>query len=320
LWDPRAAALGRLVPTGWVDLRTVFKADCRHNHHVNLAGSMFHFEVIAHTRTGRFIFQVHDEAEARRWLRCMEAALLESRAIEARHRQEALAAAELDHAHAERGIGGKVIRVEAPRVRSSCSSASSSYVSAPESSRRAERLKAIWERCLRSAIHGQPPQVFQEMFQLYDESGDYMMQVSELRVLLKELLWVRKNQLERTKRYLEDIHGSDDVTCSQAELDARLELGRLAQDLNAHYSFLNKDGFTSRAQIIQSSLDISSDGLLSEGEFVRGAPELILPGKELWMEARFYERVGALLGRQERHRSVESALDECEDEGGCVQH
>merc|ERR1712051_1151788 len=97
---------------------------------------------------------------------------------------------------------------------------------------------------------------------------------------------------------------------SAAELDFRAELGKLAKELTAHYNFLSKDGYRARALLLRSSLDTSHDGFLSKGEFVRGAPELVLPGRELWMEAKFYERVGLRLEMEAKMRGEE---DDSED-------
>lgn len=316
LWDPRAAERGHLVPAGWLDLRSIMEADARI---VGMSGfrSTFQFEVVAHTKTGRFLIQVQTQIDAAMWVRCMQAALVESRTLQMRHQKEALDAAELDHAHAEQGHAGKVFRVEAPIQRGGSSRSGSvcsdPYIAiAPE---RAKILKDLWSRCLRAAIHGAPPRsVFHELFRLYDDSGDHMLQVQEMETLLRELLHVRRETLRQAQE--EQLQGGD-VTASKADVQDLAELGKLAKELNTHYDFLRKEGHRARAVLLNSSLDTSHDGFVMEGEFVRGAPELVLPGKELWMEAKFYQRAGARLARKAKQRGEE---DDSEDEGGCVQH
>lgn len=316
LWDERAADRGHLFPVGWLDLRSVMAPQYRRAG-MDSFQSTFQFEVIAHTKTGRFLFEVPTESDAAMWVHCMNAALVEGRTLEMKHHQAALAAAEMDDAYAGVGVVGKRHYVEAPMPRSNYSGSECSEPYIEVSAARAAVLKSIWVKCLRCAIHGQTPQVFQEMFRLYDDNSDYMLQVEELEVLLKELLWVRRETLRQAREEQMQDGRRAQHGLSKLDFDERAEVGKLAKELDAHYEFLRKDGYRSRALVLQSALDTSHDGYLTEGEFVRGAPELILPGRELWMEAKFYERAGAQLARRAKLRGEDC---DSEDEGGCVQH
>lgn len=94
------------------------------------------------------------------------------------------------------------------------------------------------------------------------------------------------------------------------------QVGTLAKSLTKHYNnMLQGSGFRSRALVLRSALDTSHDGHVCKGEFLRNGPELLLPGKELRMEARYYELVGKMMEKQARLRGED---EESEDEGGCV--
>mmetsp|Transcript_100372 Transcript_100372/g.259228 ORF Transcript_100372/g.259228 Transcript_100372/m.259228 type:complete len:144 (+) Transcript_100372:1-432(+) len=142
-----------------------------------------------------------------------------------------------------------------------------------------------------------------------------------MKIMLMELLVVRKQELERVLE--EELERA--LTPERVLLDADTELGhykRLVKDLGdklkAHYKrLLTPKHFKSRASFFWTQLDISLDGMVTRGEFERRASEVLLPTKELQMEANFYEECTKAMNRA---RKEDGQRQEAEHhEGGCVQ-
>lgn len=308
VYEPHAAEQGLLFPAGWLDLRTVREVERRMAQ--GSLSNMFPYEILAHTVNGCFMFQVATKEDAIAWISCIETALVEARVQAQNHREEAQEHAyDIEHAVQQPDVAGRVLRVQEQVQR---------RTEVAVDSRRAQALKELWFKCLRSTMHGQQPQVFDELFTLYDNNGDGNMQVGELTTVLKELVAVRRSALELAQNdQSEDDPRLSLLGFADADLSSRMELNRLAKELAAHYEYVLKDGFQSRAFLLHSWMDTSHDGLVTQAEFVRGAAAVLLPARELLMEAKFYAKVGAHMERQARARGED---DDSEDEGGCLMH
>jgi len=299
-YDPVAEEHGHIYPVAWVDMRLVQDVAGR-----PARGGV---EVLMHTRTGRMTFWVHTDDEANRWIQCIMAASVENQMAMFERRREAkdLDFVERSATSGQARVRGKAVRVaEQEEVRET--------VHVPPY--RQQALRQLWKRCLTTVSQGDRPDVFKELFDLYDVNGDQTLQVEELEHLLRELLAVRRGELEKSERRAMSDERQMELAVSDAELKEREEVGKLAEELSKHYNnLLSGSGFRSRAMVLRSALDSSKDGRVCKGEFLRNGPELLLPGKELRREAAYYEKVGRMMEKSARLRGE----DESEDEGGCV--
>lgn len=308
-YDPHAAEHGHIYPAAWLDLRLATGADARF-----AKGGLL--EVLVHMRSGRFLFKVATPEDAEAWVRCVRTAMVEHQALAMRLAEEAADRAAVDQAATVQGVvPGRVVRVaEAPRRAGDEDSDDGG--DEPVTGYRAQVLRQLWVQCLRTAAHGETPQVFNQMFDLYDLDASQVLSIRELEHLLKDLISVRKHELAKSERrqMMDERHVA--LAVSEAELKEQEEVGAMAKELSKHYrNMLKGTGFRSRATVLRAALDSSHDGRVTKGEFVRSAGELLLPGRELRMEAKYYDRVGKMMERAAQLRGE----DDSEDEGGCIQ-
>jgi hypothetical protein len=320
LLDQRA-----ILPMGWIDLRLVrdveiqkskshFLVDCPH-------------EVKVLLRTGYLNFFVRSAEEAFKWMQAIKAAYSEHMVSEAARRAQAVEKArDVEHlrvveiGEVKKGPGGaQMVRGEDLTMHYAVDG------------RRKSQIRHVWVRCMRSAVgqtNATSQQCFLELFNLYDFDHNNNLALDELEIMLKELIQVRWEEYRAAIREQDDVVLSNTRLLLNAQEEERTwqkTVGQLSSQLKEIYTNLKKkEGFSKRAAIMRSELDYSRNGEVTGEEFIRMAPQLLLPWRELVLEARFYGHCSAALKkatRQERalRRLEESAQDSDSSDEGCVQ-
>ena len=123
-------------------------------------------------------------------------------------------------------------------------------------------------------------------FALYDVNTDNNLSVNELEALYTELSTVRQNELQRTLQREANNQVVDPHTKSEAEKE---EFQQLAVQLSNMYNWqLERDTVLRRVVSLREALDFNHNQIVSVAEFIRMAPDLLLPRSELKLEADFY--------------------------------
>jgi len=166
------------------------------------------------------------------------------------------------------------------------------------------------------------PQVYKNLYDLYDINQDGNIDLQELEVMIKELLIVRREEakrvmdefanrrsshggLDREQRILLDMEGE--------ARDWGERIGKQGKSLLDHYNFMLREGLQNRCIILRSQLDYTHDGRISLQEFLDGAGIFILPTQELQKEVDFY----TLYAKQMRADAIRRGDDVAYD--GCIQ-
>jgi len=277
-WEPTTdnvkILMDRAHPIGSLDLRTVMHVEAfkvRHKfYQVNLG-----------MPEGSFCFHVQTREEADMWAQCASQALVDFTLIKRAKWQEGLERAQ--------STVSRVVQAR-PRADRGDEDDAPRYEVDPG---REEGLRGIWIQCLRAVGDGgaPPPQAFADLFALYNADRDEDLDQGELELMIRELVAVRRTELQRALA----IQRGQVVTPARIMLnpDALVVWGKTVGEpgdklLKSYDSMLQQRGFESRAVLLRSSLDTSHDGQVNLGEFVRGAPQFLLPQQELFREVQFY--------------------------------
>ncbi|CAE7791559.1 unnamed protein product [Symbiodinium microadriaticum] len=252
---------------------------------------------------GTFKFYTYSQEEAEQWRQTLTSVFVQFRQIEI-HRREGPEGQSSEVLRGQkRWQVCRVIRTEAE---------------APSSS----PLRDIYASCIEA---GQAEvQKCTERIRLYDVNGDGDLAFEELQQMVRDLLLVRKAEVqcalrrrEMTKAVILDAHSQITLRTASATMS------RLGERLLSDYeSRLEKDGFESRCILLQSQLDLSADQRVALPEFLAGAPRILLPESELRAEAVFFETCSKAMRMQKKaeHLTKPAGLEsDEEDEGICVQ-
>lgn len=296
---PRAAAC--------FDLRKVRRAEARPE------GKLW--SIVLCTRNSKYSFVVGDEDIAQRWVQRIRQVSLEWQQasqkanFEGQERARSLRSSEAP-------LRRRVVAAAAPRPLSMGESLPVLIVPPPK---RERALKRLWAECVAAAPEPAPEAVFSQLFQLYDVDGDQDLALEEMLLMLGELLTVRSRELEKTEGLMLGLRGAE----ARLILDGAARQGwersaaKAATKLRDLYGYMQRSdgGLTARASLIRSQMDLSCDGRVSLGEFLRDAPRLLLPPRELRMEAAFYS---CCERGMDKARAVQGLDDDSDDEGGAA--
>ncbi|CAE7889357.1 unnamed protein product [Symbiodinium sp. KB8] len=255
---------------------------------------------------GTFKFYTYSQEEAEQWRQTLTSVFVQFRQIEI-HR---------------RASPPKARPSAVPGVPAGAMAVPRTEAEAPSSS----PLRDIYASCIEAVVQGQAPgpELFECIFQLYDVNGDGDLAFEELQQMVRDLLLVRKAEVqcalrrrEMTKAVILDAHSQITLRTASATMS------RLGERLLSDYeSRLEKDGFESRCILLQSQLDLSADQRVALPEFLAGAPRILLPESELRAEAVFFETCSKAMRMQKKaeHLTKPAGLEsDEEDEGICVQ-
>lgn len=305
-WDTDAtgAEVDRITAhsVGLLDLRTVV--------HVEACKSRggFH-EVIIGMSNGSFSFGVQEAKAVQMWTQHIQQAIVENIHLQRVHRE-----AGRERAHSTKS------RIVIPSIKGQNrtelmlgADQLKHYSVSPD---RAGTLRRLWVDCLRTAEQGAQPETFAALFALYNFDGDDNLDLDEVEIMLQELLVMRQQELRNAL----ESQRQKVVTEERIILDGSLALqqwqkavGDPGQKLQKQYnSMLQGGGLESRAILLRSELDTSRDGRVSLCEFLQGAPQFLLPRRELLLEAQFYKSCAAAFAQ------ITANEDRYEEEGGCL--
>jgi len=323
-WDPEMAALSRLVPIAWYDLRQFKAVEIDWLQGQEYADAPWLITISQ--SSGRFTFRVRTEAEAAGWIKAINNAIAESILMHQRHVSEARSLAQDTHTHVVQHNGMNQKGVKMHRGEDNMMH----YSLDPK---RALHLRRLWIKCLHSMIRCQRPEIFGELFDLYDLDGNEYLSVEEMEMMLKELFVVRKQELERV---IEEEIGQV-YTPERIALDGERELQEfktlfydIGGKLKDHYKrMMTLSNFRTRSAFFWSKLDVNFDGNVSRGEFERRAPDVLMPLEELELEAKFYEGCSKALDKVKAEKNMQQMLERVkkgdmpapqseEEEGGCT--
>lgn len=331
-WNPstfneKAAKQELIHPAGYIDLRSIRGVEFQRSLEAGIDfNPAFPWEVMLNTRGGIFTFRVRDEWDAWKWSNAIKIAEVDN--LRDQEYSKALAK---DMSSTKSGVIEQ--EREGPRgsstrmVRDDYDSLMH-YTLNPD---REHQLRSLWKSLVRSTVKGESPDptIFSGMFELYDFDGNQNLEPDEIEIMLKELYSVRWEELQRALEQQEKICFAPDKMLLNAQASMKewqSTVGTLGTKLKEQYRYcLQRHGFERRAMALRLELDQSHDGTVNLTEFVRGAPSLLLPIKELQMEGQFYFNCSHAIEKlrkqgEEFDRLVygDEVSDDSEDEG-CIQ-
>eukprot|EP00441_Pelagodinium_beii_P043487 CAMPEP_0197629338 /NCGR_PEP_ID=MMETSP1338-20131121/7231_1 /TAXON_ID=43686 ORGANISM="Pelagodinium beii, Strain RCC1491" /NCGR_SAMPLE_ID=MMETSP1338 /ASSEMBLY_ACC=CAM_ASM_000754 /LENGTH=474 /DNA_ID=CAMNT_0043200369 /DNA_START=34 /DNA_END=1458 /DNA_ORIENTATION=- len=321
-YDPMLAQMGRITPTASIDVRFVRRME---TYSVDTGkidayltwgkNRVCYYKVCLVLQTGIFAFWVRTHDEAQDWCRVINMLMGESGQIELRQKEIAAVAASDLHLR-----DGPAMRPGRPLPQMEVT-----HVVDPE---KQKKLRRLWADCVKAAGRGEtaPPQAFDAIYRLYDNNDDESLCLEEIMDMYKDLISVRKIELEKAMDRQSHTTMSDKSLLMDSVNEVNSAWGTVStigQGLLEDYrSKLSPQGFQSRALLLRSQLDTSADQRVSLAEFMDTAPVALLPMKELKVEAQFYELCSKAIKRARKAeiwaRQGEDLDDEYQ-EGICVQ-
>jgi Ca2+-binding EF-hand superfamily protein len=313
-----------MLPTGWIDLRMVQAVETemlRGRWNVDCP-----YEVKVLMRTGHMSFFVRKAEEAARWREVIQAGFAEHQIAEEAKRAQMLEAAKdiqtrtVDISQVVAGAGGATYE-----------RGQNGLINLSVDPRRERVLRGLWVGAVRASV-GQGDDLhdtFRQMFELYDFDGNGNLRMDELEVMVRELLAVRHAEYKKALREQDEVvlsHGRTMLNGAEEERTWMKTVGDLSARLkrSVYGYMMQEEGFQKRVAVIRSHLDISHDGIVTCEEFVLRGLQVILPLKELRLEASFYGHCARALKKATREqRAIRALLADGEDsessDEGCLQ-
>jgi len=312
--NPHAIQLTTHRPETSLDVRFARRVESARQ-----ANAAVPFVVVVLFQTGRFIFSVRGEAEAQQWCQVIQSLIGEFQIVCQRRMNNARQiASELNSVN----NGTFIVKYDAAKSQQGTSDHSVS----PE---RQSQLRTLWGKCVKAAFYGQPVDnlVWEGIFNVYDVNGDGDLSVGEIQLMAKDLFVVRRRELEVALDRQNHTTLNENkllLDCKRQVTEQWNTVGMIGQRLMQDYDAkLSKEGFDSRCIALHSQLDVDASGHVSLSEFCAGAPLVLLPQRELKVEAQFYHVCSKAIQRTRKAelwiKHAAGEYDDDNDEGICVQ-
>jgi len=184
--------------------------------------------------------------------------------------------------------------------------------------RKRQMLQKIWRASVRRASLGLPPTDgdLAELFALYDSSPDNNLEIGELESMMCDLNDLRLTNLKAFLQELEAMtrqsgHSLFDNTKQRGR---NMKLQQLAMHMLRKYEDqASEEKVRMKLLVMHSKLDVTRDGFICLGEFLKSAPIAIFGQQELALEAEFYNLGGATENEEGRRAG------KLGEDGGCSQ-
>lgn len=303
-WETDDAGEHARHPAGFMDLRTIV--------HTGVLRADGLFKVQVDLPGGELYFKVNTRQEGEMWASAFRQALVAKVHMDRIHKEEgrerAMQARNTFHSAPPKGSGDAF--AFSSEMKGFKEGGQQTYVH-PQ---RARALHEIWAACVAGADRAPDPDIYIELFDMYNANMDDDLDLDEVEVMVRELASVRQQELERklevTRQTLLDPRRLK-LNGPAALSRWRKEIGEPGDRLKQMYNcYLQGGGAESRAILLRSELDTSRDGQVGPSEFLLNAPVFLLPPAELLLEAKFYTNCENEL-RRERDQ-------EDEEDGGCL--
>lgn len=283
------------------------------------ADAMVPYVVLLVFSTGSFRFSVRGDMEAQQWCQCLQSLMVQFQMINQRKMEAARQiASELQCV----SDGTFTVKFEAGKSQQDMAVHSVS----PE---RQRQLRTLWGSCVKAAFRGEevPNEVWEGIFSVYDINGDEDLSLEEVKLMAKDLFDVRRRELEAAL----DRQNHHTLNENELLLDCRRQVtekwntvGLIGEKLMEDYKAkLSGEGFQSRCIALHSQMDRDASGHVSLSEFCAGAPLVLLPQRELKVEAQFYHQCSKAIQRTRQAemwiKHAAGDYDGEDDEGVCVQ-